>query len=185
MSVRDSVTWNSMLKGCFDCGNLDVGFELFDAMPERHVVSWTTVVNGLLRYGRVEDEEILFNQIHVKDEIMWNAMIYGYFVNGRVEDGVRLFDEMPVNSVISWTSMIITFSSVITACVNVKDLYLGVVIHGHVVKRGCFLDTYIMIPLIMLYAHCKDIDSYCKVFNETLHKSVVVWTSLLTGYCSN
>lgn len=213
MPVRDSVTWNSILKGCFDCGNLDVGFELFDAMPERNVVSWTTMVNGLLRYGRVEDAERLFNEMPGKDEAAWNAMIYGYFVNGRVEDGVRLFDEMTVKSVVSWTAMIsgldqagksdeelvmfkkmlgcgvwptaVTFTSVITACVNVKDLCLGVVIHGHVVKRGYFLDTYIAVPLITLYAHCKDIDSCCKVFNETLHKSVAVWTSLLTGYCSN
>ncbi|GJX81368.1 pentatricopeptide repeat-containing protein [Tanacetum coccineum] len=213
MPERDSVTWNSMLKGCFDFGNLDVGFELFDAMPERNVVSWTTVVNGLMRYGRVEDAERLFNQMPVKDEAAWNAMIYGYFVNGRVEDGVRLFDEMTDKSVVSWTSMIsgldqagksdealvmfkkmlgcgvrataVTFTSVITACVNVKDLCLGVVIHGHVVKRGCFLDTYIVVPLIMLYAHCKDIDSCCKVFSETSVKSVVMWTSLLTGYCLN
>ncbi|PWA99461.1 pentatricopeptide repeat (PPR) superfamily protein [Artemisia annua] len=213
MPVRDSVTWNSMLKGCFDCGNLDVGFELFDAMPERNVVSWTTVVNGLLRYGSVEGAERLFNEMPVKDEAAWNAMIYGYFVNGRVEDGVRLFGEMPVKSVVSWTAMIsgldqagksdealvmfkkmlgcgvwptaVTFTSVITACVNVKDLCLGVVIHGHVVKRGYFLDAYIVVPLITLYAHCKDIDSCCKVFNETSHKSVAVWTSLLTGYCLN
>ncbi|GKC97630.1 pentatricopeptide repeat-containing protein, partial [Tanacetum coccineum] len=69
MLVRDSVTWNSMLKGCFDCGNFDVGFELLDAMPERHVVFWTMVINGFLRYRRVEDAKRLFSQMPVKDEI--------------------------------------------------------------------------------------------------------------------
>lgn len=213
MPIRDAVTWNSMIKGCFDCGNLEVGFKLFEEMPEKNVISWTTLINGLLTHGRTEVAERLFMKMPLKDEVAWNSMIYGYFINGRVEDAVRLFHEMPSRSVISWSSMIsgfnqagkssdalflfkqmlscgvrptsITFSSVITACANVRDLHLGVEIHGHILKLGYLSDTYVTAPLITFYAHCKDIDSCCKVFKEKIHISVVVWTSLLTGYGLN
>ncbi|KAL8236065.1 hypothetical protein R6Q59_017146 [Mikania micrantha] len=213
MPTRDAVMWNSMIKGCFDCGKLDMAFKLFDEMPERNVVSWTTMVSGLLIHGRTEVAEELFTKMPLKDEAAWNSMIYGYFINGKVEEAVRLFHEMPSRSVISWTSMIsgldqagksnealflfkqmlfcgiqptsMTYSSVITACANVRDLQLGLKIHGHVMKLGYVSDTYITAPLITFYAHCKDIDSCCKVFYEKMHTSVVVWTSLLTGYILN
>ncbi|KAI3741600.1 hypothetical protein L1987_59274 [Smallanthus sonchifolius] len=213
MPVRDAVMWNSMIKGCFNCGNLEVAFKLFDEMPERNVVSWTTMVSGLLMHERVGVAEKLFMEMPMKDEAAWNSMIYGYFINGKVEEAVRLFHKMPSRSVISWTSVIsgldhtgnsdealflfrqmlfcgvrptsMTFSSVITACANVKDLHLGLMIHGHVVKLGYLSDTYITAPLITFYALCKDINSCCKVFYEKAHTSVVVWTSLLTGYSLN
>ncbi|KAK1420374.1 hypothetical protein QVD17_21915 [Tagetes erecta] len=213
MPVRDVVTWNTMIKGCLDCGNVEVAFKLFDEMPERNVVSWTTMVSGLLMRGMMDVAECLFMEMPMKDEAAWNSMIHGYFINGKVEEAVRLFHKMPSRSVISWTSMIsgldqtgksdealflfkhmllcgvrptsMTFSSVITACANVKNLHLGREIHGHVVKLGYFSDTYITAPLITFYAHCKDIDSCCKVFNEKAHDSVVVWTSLLSGYGLN
>ncbi|KAI3710063.1 hypothetical protein L2E82_39836 [Cichorium intybus] len=190
-----------------------MGFKLFEQMPERTVVSWTMMVNGLFTYGKTEAAEQLFMEMPLKDEAAWNSMIYGYFMNGRVKDAVRLFHEMPNRSVISWTSMIsgldlagksndalflfkqmlfhniqptsFTFSSAITACANVKDLHLGVKIHGHVVKLGHLSDTYITAPLITFYAQCKDIDSFSKVFKEKLNTSVVVWTALITGYSLN
>ncbi|KAI7738557.1 hypothetical protein M8C21_015835 [Ambrosia artemisiifolia] len=213
MPVRDTVMWNSMIKGCLDCGSLEVAFKLFDEMPERNVVSWTTMVSGLLLLGRTEVAERLFREMPVKDEAAWNAMIYGCFVNGKVEEAVGLFHKMPSRSVISWTSMIsgldqtgksdealvifkqmlfcgvrpasMTFSSVLTACANVKNMHFGFMVHGHVVKLGYLSDAYITAPLITFYAHCKDVDSCCKVFNEKAHSSVVVWTSLLTGYGLN
>ncbi|XP_071700842.1 pentatricopeptide repeat-containing protein At5g46460, mitochondrial [Rutidosis leptorrhynchoides] len=213
MPVRDSVTWNSIIKGCFDCGKLDIAYKLFEEMPERNVVSWTTMVNGFSVHRRIEVAEQLFMIMPLKDEAAWNSMIHGYFMNGRVDDAVRLFHEMPTRSVITWSSMIsglnqagksekaillfkqmlccgvqacsVTYSSVITACANVQDLLLGVEIHGHVLKLGYLSDTYITAPLITFYAHCKQIDSCIKVFKEKLHTSVVVWTSLLTGYSLN
>ncbi|KAL7591688.1 hypothetical protein Lser_V15G32474 [Lactuca serriola] len=213
MPVRDVVTWNSMIKGCFDCGDLKLGSKLFEEMPERNVVSWTTMLNGLLIYGRTEAAEKLFLEMPLKDEAAWNSMIHGYFINGRVEDAMRLFHEMPNRSIITWTSMIsgldlagksddalllfnqmmpsgirptsFTFSSAITASANAKDFHLGVKIHGQVIKLGYLSDTYITSPLITFYAHCNDTDSSSKVFNENPQTSVVVWTSLLTGYSLN
>ncbi|KAL3520100.1 hypothetical protein ACH5RR_018249 [Cinchona calisaya] len=213
MPMKDIVTWNMMMKGCFDCGEVEVGLKLFDEMPERNVISWTTLMNGLLKVGRVDEAEMLFSEMPMRDIAAWNAMIYGYFANGRVDDAMNLFDMMPSRNEISWTSIISgldqhgrsdealwifakmvrfgvlpttsTFSSVITACVNVLDLYLGVQVHGYIVKLGCLYDEYVSASLITFYANCKKMNDSHKVFNEKLHMNVVVWTSLLTGYGSN
>ncbi|GFY88688.1 pentatricopeptide repeat (PPR) superfamily protein [Actinidia rufa] len=213
MPVRDTVCWNSMIKGCLDCGDLNMGMKLFDEMPERNVVSWTTMVNGYLQFGRIEVAEGLFCAMPARDIAAWNSMIYGYFCNGRVDDGMRLFEEMPRRNVISWTSVISgldlhgrsdealflfrqmvvssveptssTFSSVITACANVMDLQLGVQVHALIVMLGLSFDAFVTASLVTFYANCKQIDNCCKIFNENLHVNVVVWTALLTGYGLN
>ena len=213
MPIKDIVCWNSMVKGCLDCGDLDMARKLFDEMPERNVVSWTTMVNGFLQFGRVEVAERLFLEMPARDVAAWNSMIYGYCGNGRVEDAMKLFEEMPRRNVISWTSMIggldqngksdealflfgkmvgsgveptsTTLVCVLTACANILDFHVGVQIHGHIVKVGYRFDEFISVSLITFYANCKQIENACKVFHERMHKNVVVWTALITGYGSN
>ena len=43
MVVRDIKSWNSMIKGCLDYGDLGLPRRLFD---ERNIISWTTMANG-------------------------------------------------------------------------------------------------------------------------------------------
>ncbi|GMY37836.1 pentatricopeptide repeat-containing protein At5g46460, mitochondrial [Fagus crenata] len=213
MPVKDIVSWNSMIKGCLDCGDLEMARTLFDKMLERNVVSWTTMVNGYLQFGRVEMAERLFQEMPAKDVAAWNSMIHGYCSNGRVEDAMKLFEEMPHRNVITWTSMIggfdqngksnealflfgkmvgsgvestsTTLVCVLTACANIFHLHLGVQIHGQIVKLAYHFDEFISASLVTFYSNCKQIDNACKVFHEIMHKNVVVWTALVTGYGSN
>ncbi|XVE51540.1 hypothetical protein DITRI_Ditri02bG0050100 [Diplodiscus trichospermus] len=213
MPVRDTVSWNSMIKGCLHCGDLATAKKLFDEMPGRNVVSWTTMVNGYLQFGKIEVAERLFSDIPVRDVAAWNSMIYGYFKFGRVDEAVSLFQKMPSRNVISWTSMIDgldyngrtyealiffkkmvsygvdlssnTLSCVLTACANVMALHLGVQTHGLIVKLGLCFNEFICSSLLTFYANCKQMENACKVFNEKLHDNVVIWTALLTGYGLN
>ncbi|XP_062016651.1 pentatricopeptide repeat-containing protein At5g46460, mitochondrial [Rosa rugosa] len=213
MPERDVVSWNAMIKGCLDCGDLSKAKELFDGMPEKSVVSWTTMMNGHLQVGEVEMAECLFRKMPARDVAAWNSMIHGYFSYGRVGDAKKLFEVMPGKNAISWTSMIAgldqngrseealvvfgemvasgvqptltTFGSVVTACANLGSLDLGVLVHGQIVKLGYCFDEFLAASLITLYANCKQIENSHKVFKESGHKNVVVWTALLTGCGSN
>ncbi|XVF27397.1 hypothetical protein REPUB_Repub14bG0103400 [Reevesia pubescens] len=213
MPWRDTVSWNSMIKGCLHCGELVTAKKLFDEMPGRNVVSWTTMVNGYLQFGKIEVAERLFFEMPLRDVAAWNSMIYGYLKFGRVEESMSLFRKMPCRNVISWTSMIggldhngrsdealvfykkmvgsgvelssNTFSCVLTACVNVMALHFGVQTHGQIVKLGFCFDEFVCTSLITLYANCKEMENAFKVFNEKLHGNVVIWTALLTGYGLN
>ncbi|KNA05542.1 hypothetical protein SOVF_189340 [Spinacia oleracea] len=213
MPFRDTISWNSIVKGCLDCGNLTMARNLFDEMPERNVVSWTTMISGYMRFGKVEVAEGLFKEMCFRDVAVWNSMIYGYFSNGRVCEAVKVFEEMPCRNIISWTSMISgldqngrsvdalrifkkmvgygieptasTFPCLITACANSMAIELGTQIHARVVKLGCVGEEFIASSFITFYANCKQPENSSKIFKENVHDSVVVWTSLLTGYSSN
>ncbi|XP_021773415.1 pentatricopeptide repeat-containing protein At5g46460, mitochondrial-like [Chenopodium quinoa] len=215
MPVRDTIAWNSIVKGCLDCGDLSMGRKLFDEMPERNVISWTTMISGYMRFGYVELAERLFKEMPFKDVAVWNSMVYGYFSNGRVGEAVKVFEEMPCRNVISWTSMISgldqvgrsvdalsvfkrmvgdgiepsasasIFPCLITACASSRAIELGTQIHARIVKLGCVDEEYITSSLITFYATCKQPENSSKIFRVYVHDSVVVWTSLLTGYNLN
>ncbi|GFP96946.1 pentatricopeptide repeat-containing protein at5g46460 mitochondrial [Phtheirospermum japonicum] len=199
MPVRDIVVWNVMIKGCVNCGNLDIALKLFDEMPERNVVSWTTMIDGLLKHGMIEEAKQLFRAMPAKDTAAWNAMVHGLFANGRINEAIRLFDAMPSKNVISWTTMISgldhhgrsddallifqkmvraglkptssTYSCTITGCANVGDFSLGSQVHGHVLKHGYVFDVYIAASIITFYANCKRIEECVKAFDENkLHE---------------
>ncbi|XP_043724120.1 pentatricopeptide repeat-containing protein At3g62890-like [Telopea speciosissima] len=63
MTVRDIVTWNSMIAGCFRREDVERGRELFDRMPERNVVSWNTVVSGCAHNGQALEALRLFRRM--------------------------------------------------------------------------------------------------------------------------
>ncbi|KAL3513147.1 hypothetical protein ACH5RR_025864 [Cinchona calisaya] len=63
MSERSIVTWNSLLSGCFRCGDVDGARRIFNEMPERNVVSWTTMINGCTQNGRCRQALALFRQM--------------------------------------------------------------------------------------------------------------------------
>ena len=213
MPGRDLVAWNSMVKGCLDCRDLPLARRLFDQMPQRNVISWTTMMDGFARSGRIEEAEELFRNMPQRDIAAWNSMLYGYCSNGKTHEALQIFDEMPQRNIISWTTMIGgldqngdsrasvnlfkqmhssgekptsgTFASLLTACSNVPDSYLGPQAHGLAVKLGCSRDAYVSSSLITFYAAIKLVDEAQKAFQENKSKTVVIWTALLTGYSSN
>ncbi|KAB2601397.1 pentatricopeptide repeat-containing protein [Pyrus ussuriensis x Pyrus communis] len=170
----------------------DTAKELFDGMPGKSVVCWTTIMNGFLQFGEVEMAERLFREMPVRDVVIWNSMIHGYFSNGRVEeeDAKKLFRVIPCKNMIGSDVQptLTTFVCAVTASANLLRLDLGVQIHGQIVKLGYCFNEFVAASLITLYAslitlyaNCKHMENSYRVFNESLQKNVVVWTTLLTG----
>ncbi|KAK3431013.1 hypothetical protein EUGRSUZ_E02253 [Eucalyptus grandis] len=213
MPVRDAICWNTMIKGCLDCVDLTTAKELFDEMPEPSVVSWTTMINGFFRFGQVERAEVFFKQMPIRDLAAWNAMIHGYCENARVDNAVKLFEQMPSRNVISWTLTIggldqngkseealnvsermfkygvvpnpSTLTCALSACANALSFPLGMQIHGHFLKSGFCLSVFVCASLITFYANCKRIEKATQVFDEAVHRNVVIFTALLIGYGLN
>lgn len=211
--LRDSVMWNSMIKGCVNCGNLEMALKVFDEMPDKNVVSFTTMIDALFKNGKIEEAKKMFLEMPVRDTAAWNAMVNGFFTNGRIEEAIRMFDEMPDRNVISWTTMISgldkqgrsdealsifgemvmvgvkptssTLCSAISSSASSGDLCVGNQVYGQVMKLGYVYDAYITASMITFYASCEEVEECVKVFSQKLHRNVVVWTSLLTGYGAN
>ncbi|KAL0364701.1 UNVERIFIED_CONTAM: Pentatricopeptide repeat-containing protein [Sesamum angustifolium] len=67
MGERNVVTWNSLLLGCFQCGDVDGARRVFEEMPGRNVVSWTTMIAGCAQNGRCKEALTLFSEMQLEN----------------------------------------------------------------------------------------------------------------------
>ncbi|CAI9089428.1 OLC1v1024000C2 [Oldenlandia corymbosa var. corymbosa] len=80
---------------------------------------------------------------------------------------------VPVNST--------TFSHLIAACVRLKALKEGKVVHAHVRNNGLLNNEFLQTKLVHMYSACGSIGDAKLVFDEMPVKSVYPWNALLRG----
>ncbi|KAG8071022.1 hypothetical protein GUJ93_ZPchr0006g44741 [Zizania palustris] len=63
MTVRDSVSWTSMIAGYCRADRLDHALQVFDMMPEHDAITWTALISGHEQNGEEEAALELFEQM--------------------------------------------------------------------------------------------------------------------------
>ncbi|GAB2273690.1 hypothetical protein Dimus_008471 [Dionaea muscipula] len=106
MTVKDPVTWNSMISGYMRNNQLTEAQLLFDASPGKDVRTWTTLLTGYSKAGCIDKARRVFESMPDRNVVSWNAMISAFVQNRCLGYARKLFDEMPERNVASWNSMI-------------------------------------------------------------------------------
>ncbi|CAN0889645.1 Putative pentatricopeptide repeat-containing protein At3g25970 [Linum grandiflorum] len=68
MPQRDSVTWNTMITGYVNSGDLETAWEVFEEMPQRNSVSWNALISGFVKSSLSEDGLKFFN--HMRSSVV-------------------------------------------------------------------------------------------------------------------
>ncbi|KAF9620587.1 hypothetical protein IFM89_013613 [Coptis chinensis] len=110
--------------------------------------------DGVVKAHRV------FDEMTERSVVTWNTMLAGYLRCGFVDEVWKVFDDMPERNVVSWTTMIDSFAH-----------------NGRNQPQPVSLNN----ALIHMYASCGLIDEAYGVFNEMRCRSVVSWTTMITG----
>ena len=78
-----------------------------------------------------------------------------------------------------------SFSAVrgLNSCTANGDLRLGSCIHTNIIKSGLHTNVFVANSLLDAYAKCGHIDDAAKLFDHMPDKTVVSWTSLMSGHC--
>ncbi|KAG2717132.1 hypothetical protein I3760_03G159000 [Carya illinoinensis] len=129
--------------------------------------------------GQVTLARSFFDQMEIPNVILWNAMISGYAKNGFAEEAVDLFREMISNKIRIDS---ITVRSAILACSQVGSLELARWMDDYIMRSEYSDDVLVNTALIDMYAKCGSVDLARIVFDRTLDKDVVVWSSMIVGY---
>nr|XP_043639553.1 pentatricopeptide repeat-containing protein At4g22760 [Erigeron canadensis] len=106
MSVRNVVTWNTMIDGYLRCGDLEMAQGFFSGLVDKDVVSWNSMVSGYARRGDMEKALRLFQEMPERNASSWNAMISGYVECGKLDLARRIYDSMDGRNSISCITMI-------------------------------------------------------------------------------
>ncbi|KAJ0076836.1 hypothetical protein Patl1_35891 [Pistacia atlantica] len=68
MPNPDTHSWNTMISGYAQMGNLELACDFFERMPQKNLVSWNSVIAGCERNEDYKGAIELFSQMQVEVE---------------------------------------------------------------------------------------------------------------------
>ncbi|XP_071722499.1 pentatricopeptide repeat-containing protein At2g20540-like [Rutidosis leptorrhynchoides] len=99
---------------------------------------------------------------------------------GLERDALNVFVEMLNDTYVNFYE--VSLASVLNACGNMGFKDLGRSVHGLIIKLEFSLHLILGSSLIDMYAKCGSMKDAHEVFDRIVDKSVVCWTSMITGY---
>ncbi|KAG8378136.1 hypothetical protein BUALT_Bualt08G0106700 [Buddleja alternifolia] len=152
MSVRDEVSWNSIISGYASRGKWDEAFELFESMREAgmelNIITWNTIAGGCLKTGNFKGALELICQMRA--------------------GGTHLD---PVAVIIG-----------LGACSHICALKLGKELHGLSIRNSSIEYNNVKNALITLYSRCGDLVHAYIVFRSVEPKNRITWNSMISGF---
>lgn len=164
MTIKDVVSWNSMVTGYSQDGRCEDAIHLFEKM-------------------KMENIEL--------NVVTWSAVIAGYSQRGCGYETIDVFRQMQA---CGFKPNVVTLVSLLSGCASVGALLHGKETHCFAIKwnlniQGSNLadDLKVINGLIDMYAKCKGVKVAQKLFDwvEPKERDVVTWTSIIGGYVQN
>eukprot|EP00268_Persea_americana_P066160 TRINITY_DN8949_c0_g1_i7.p1 TRINITY_DN8949_c0_g1~~TRINITY_DN8949_c0_g1_i7.p1 ORF type:complete len:757 (+),score=115.65 TRINITY_DN8949_c0_g1_i7:263-2533(+) len=188
MQERDKINPNpitlvNLLPACAQLRGLSQGKSIHATAIRKgflpFLVLETAIVDMYAKCGELRSAEQLFEQMMEKNLISCNAMIAAYVQNGQNRKAMELFHNLENRSV---KPDVVTIASIIPACAELALLRPGRQIHGYATKNGYSSNTFILNPLIYMYAKCGDLQAAQRIFDSMLFRDVVSWNTIIMAY---
>lgn len=132
-------------------------------------------------YGKMDFATLVFHQIQGPLTFTWNLMIRSYTINDCSKQALLLFNLMISQA---FPPDKFTFPFVIKACSAASAIEMGKMVHGLAIKTGFVGDLFVLNTLMDLYFKCGKVDFGCKIFEKMRVRSVVSWTTMISGLVS-
>ncbi|XP_072978380.1 pentatricopeptide repeat-containing protein At1g06140, mitochondrial-like [Typha angustifolia] len=182
----NGVTLMILISGCTESGDLYFGKSVHAYYCKFMGCSGVPVDNSLIdmyaSFGCIDDAEILFHCMPEKDLVSWNSLIDGYVKNGKADKAISLFEEMRSRGLEGDKA---TLVSLISACIQSKNLHVGKWVHAHVRRRGNSIPIPLATALINMYSKCGLLEIAREIFNEMSFRNIVSWNSMILAYVEN
>ncbi|KAL6567548.1 hypothetical protein OROGR_001216 [Orobanche gracilis] len=146
-------------------------------IPDEHIKIKLLILYA--KSGDLDAAEVLFNGLVIKNLIPWNALIAGYVQKGLEELGLSLFRKMRQYG---WMPDQYTFASILRACSSLAILEQGKQAHGILSKSQINENLVVNSALIDMYFKCSSPHDGFRMFDKSLERNVVTWSSLISGY---
>ncbi|KAL5978771.1 hypothetical protein ACLOJK_029888 [Asimina triloba] len=189
----DGYVTNAIVAMYLRCGSLSFALEVFGEMPNRNPASWNAAISGFFHVGDCNTARGLFEQMPCPTVITWSAVIAGYAQNGRPRDALYIFKRMRgEGGVLNGEDLCVlpnsnTISSVLHACVELRDAAFGKQVHGYTIRMSSFTETdaFVGSVLIDMYGRCGYLGAARCIFDSMQEKCVVAWSALISLYVQN
>ena len=181
----DSFNLVFAIKACVGLGFLENGVLVHGLAVKNGLDKDDYVAPSLVEmygeFGRVEDARKVFDEITLKSSVLWGVLMKGYLRYSRDSEVFRLFYLMREGGL--GIDNALTLICLVKACGNVFAGREGKSVHGLSIRRG-FIDQsgYLQASVVDMYVKCRLLDDAREVFQKSVDKNVVMWTTLVSGF---
>eukprot|EP01018_Ginkgo_biloba_P008845 Gb_31599 [translate_table: standard] len=74
------------------------------------------------------------------------------------------------------------YVALLRACVNMRALAEGKLVHAHTIKTGFQPDVFVGSKLVIMYVKCRSLENARQVFDKMSERNLVSWNAILSGY---
>lgn len=142
----------------------------------------TKLVNVSSNLGYIWYARKVFDEFKDPSVFLWNAIIRGYSKHNMFDEAIERYSRMQVTGM---SPDCFTFPYVLKACAGLPALEVGRRVHGQIFRHGFESDAFVQNGLVALYAKCGQIERARTVFDGLCDKTIVSWTSIVSGYAQN
>ncbi|KAI4341965.1 hypothetical protein MLD38_026632 [Melastoma candidum] len=179
MPIRNAVSWNAIINGCFRCGHIELALGLFRDMPSKDSTSYNVLLAGYMKEGDLEQAKVVFHEMPSKDDVSWSTMITGFTQNGCFGEALGFFRDMLLAGARLTEE---SLTGILSACADVGNFELGRVLHGLLEKRGLTRITSVNNALLDTYSKCGDMGMAQLVFKRMYEmRNLVSWSTMIAG----
>ncbi|KAL5976210.1 hypothetical protein ACLOJK_020540 [Asimina triloba] len=181
------IVYASLLQTCTQSHSFISGQQIHSHLIKSGLDSDRFVGNSLLAiYFKLSSDFLqarrVFDGLLVKDVVSWTSMVSGYVRSGEPKTSLQFFREMldcgeDPNA--------FTLSASVKACSELRDLRLGMGLHGMIFGRGFDSNPVIASSLIDMYGACLRPEDARRVFDEMVELDLVCWTALISVLTRN
>lgn len=182
MPVRNTVSWNVMLKGFVKSGLVDEARELFERIPERDVISWATMIDGYVQVKRLSEALLMYSAMRESalqpNEVMIVDLLSACGQSVSIDEG-RQFHSMIVKTGFDCYDFIqATIISFYAACgrIDLACLQYQMSDKNHVTSSNA---------LIVGFTKKRMIEQARQIFDVMPEKDVFSWSTMISGYAQN
>ncbi|KAL2339349.1 hypothetical protein Fmac_007289 [Flemingia macrophylla] len=163
------------------CAGVSSARKLFDGTTFKHLSLWTAMLAGYAKVGDMFNARNLFESMPTNRNVLsWTALISGYAQSHSPNEAITFFRIMLLHNV---QPDEIAILAVLSACARLGALQLGEWIHSYIQNQKHKLRKIVPLynSLIHMYAKSGDISKALQLFENTKHKTIITWTTMIAG----
>ncbi|EFJ05938.1 hypothetical protein SELMODRAFT_136285 [Selaginella moellendorffii] len=103
---RNLASWNLLIGGFSDRGELDAVKHSLEIIPQRDFISWNSLVAVYVQAHQLDQAKAAFDELPQRDWSSWNLLVSGYAQTGKLQTAAQWFGRMPQWNVVSWNALI-------------------------------------------------------------------------------
>ncbi|KAM2014732.1 pentatricopeptide repeat-containing protein At5g39680 [Malus sylvestris] len=176
----------TIFSSCSGSGRVEEGKQCHGYVLKSGLLSYEYVKNALVHMysscSEVESAMRVLNTVPGGDILSYNSVINGLLEHGHVREAMEMLGMM-VSQCMDWDS--VTYITVFGLCARLKDLRLGLQVHGQMLKNDIKCDVFLSSAMIDMYGKCGKVSNAANVFDRLQERNIVSWTAIMAAYFQN